>query len=572
MRAMLIGLVVGSLLVSLASGGNQEPVVRTADVDPKVAAIIDKYRASIPRMMAEQQVPGLAIALLFGGQLIWAEGFGVTDTTSKRPVTPDTTFSMQSISKTYTATAVMAAVAEGKVALDEPITTYLPSFTVHSRFEADPQKKITLRLLLSHRAGFTHEAPVGNNHDDDTRSFAAHVGSISDTWLKFPVGQRYSYSNLGIDLAGHILEVVYRRPYAEVMAQKVFRPLGLESTTVDQDAIEQLRTRAIGHTRDHDRVPVRIAMVPAGGAYTNVGDMTRFMQFHLNGGTVGRRTVISKTVLDGMYEPCCGDEHSAYGLGIAEGESRFGDTTVISLGHSGGGLGFKSDMYWFSRLGVGVAIVTNSDSHQLQGTLYSALTQEIFEAFLGKKASTDNRREIARMPVSVDDARIRQLAGLYVGPPDIELAVQDSQLGWLRQAKFYPVTFRGADQIEVKLPSVLMTLHFRSDGQRDPAWADCTVEVGAMRIAGTLAYNGSPDDARGPDKVEWGAYLRDYDILQWGKVIDTVNLHVENGYLYFGKYRVVDEFKPGLFFLSDGEALDLRGQAPTFRNVALIRK
>jgi len=568
----LTGLVAGSLLALLAGGGSPDPVVRTAAVDPKVAAIVDKYRASIPRMMAEQQVPGLAIALLSGGELVWAQGFGVTDSTSYRPVTPDTTFSVQSISKTYTATAVMAAVAEGKVALDEPITTYLPSFTVHSRFEEDPQKKITLRLLLSHRAGFTHEAPVGNNHDDDTRSFAAHVGSISDTWLKFPVGQRYSYSNLGIDLAGHILEVVYRQPYARVMAQKVFRPLGLRSTTVDQDAIEQSKTRAIGHTKDHDRVPVRIAMVPAGGVYTSVRDMTRFMQFHLNGGTVGRKKVISRTVLDRMYEPCCGDESSAYGLGIALGESRFGDTTVISLGHSGSGLGFRSDLYWFPKLGVGVAILTNSDSHQLQGTLYSDLSQEIVEAFLGKKASTEDKPEIARPSVAVDDARARQLAGLYVGPPDIELAIRGSQLGWLRQATFYPVTFRSADEIEVKLPSVLMSLRFRADGQRDPAWADATVEVGAMRISGTLAYNGSPDDPRGPDKVEWGAYLGDYDIAQWGKVVDTVNLHVENGYLYLGKYRVVDEFKPGLFFLSDGEALDLRGEWPTYRNVALLRK
>jgi CubicO group peptidase (beta-lactamase class C family) len=541
-------------------------------VDPKVAAIIDKYRASIPKMMDEQKVPGLAIALLVGGKLIWAEGFGVTDTTSNRPVTPDTTFSVQSISKTYTATAVMAAVAEGRVALDEPITTYLPSFTVHSRFEDDPQRKITLRLLLSHHAGFTHEAPVGNNHDDDTRSFQAHVRSISDTWLKFPVGQRYSYSNLGIDLAGHILEVVYRQPYARVMAQKVFRPLDLKSTTVDQDAIEQLKTRAIGHTKDHDRVPVRIAMVPAGGVYTNVRDMTRFMQFHLNGGTVGRKTVISKTALDKMYEPCCGDEDSSYGLGIAAGESRFGDTTVNSLGHSGGGLGFKSDMYWFSKLGVGVAILTNSDSHQLQGALYSALSQDIFEAFLGKKASPKDKLQTAQAPVSIGAARIRQLAGLYVGPPDIELAVQDSQLGWLRQSKFYPVKFLGADDIDVKLPSMVMALRFHSDGQRDPAWADCTVEVGAMHISGTLVYNGSPYDSKGPDKVEWGAYLGDYDMPQWGKVIDTVNLHVENGYLYLGKYRVVDEFKPGLFFLSNGEALDLRGHPPTFRNIVLIRK
>ncbi|MCC7489239.1 MAG: beta-lactamase family protein [Gammaproteobacteria bacterium] len=466
----------------------------------------------------------------------------------------------------------MAAVAEGRVALDEPITTDLPSFSVHSRFEDNPEKKITLRLLLSHHAGFTHEAPVGNNYDDDTRSFDAHLRSIGNTWLLFPVGQRYSYSNLGIDLAGHILEVVYRRPYAQVMTQKVFRPLGLKNTTVDQDAIVRSGTRAIGYTRDHDRVPVRIPMIPAGGVYTNIKDMTRFMQFHLNGGMMRRKAVIPKKVLDRMYEPCCGTEDSSYGLGIALGENRFGGTTAISLGHSGGGLGFKSEMYWFSELGVGVAVLTNSDSHQLSGSLYSSLSLEILETFLGKKAAPDNNRETVGTLVPIDEARLKQLTGLYVGPPDIELEVRDSQLGWLRQSKFYPVTFHSANEVEVRLPSMAMTLRFQSDGLRDPAWADCTIDVGTVRISGSLAYNGNPMDPLGPDKPEWRRYLGDYAIPQWGKVVDTVDLHVEGSYLYFGKYRVVDEYKPGLFFLSDGQALDLRGEPPTFRSISLNRR
>ncbi|GMW06654.1 MAG: hypothetical protein AMXMBFR8_14510 [Nevskiales bacterium] len=547
-------------------------IVLAKGLDPKVVAIVDKYRASIPRMMDEQKVPGLAIALLFGGKLVWAEGFGVTDAQSNRPVTPDTTFSVQSISKTYTATAVMAAVDEGMVALDEPITSYLPSFTVHSRFEDDPQKKMTLRLLLSHHAGFTHEAPIGNNHDDDTRSFDAHIRSISDTWLKFPVGQRYEYSNLGIDLAGHILEIVYRRPFAQVMSQKVFRPLRLGNTTVDQDAIEKSKDRAIGHTKNHDQVPVRIAMIPAGGVYTNVRDMARFMQFHMNGGKVGRKTVINRDVLATMYIPCCGVEDSAYGLGVAAAGRRFGDTLVMSHGHSGGGLGFLSDMYWFSELGVGVVVLTNSDNHRMQVTLCSALSQEIFEVFLGKKGVTNDDSRRARQPASIDEARLRQLAGLYVGPPDVELAFRGPRLGMNAQSGFYPATFFSTDEMEVKTPSMTLSCRFHSDGQRDPAWADCTVDVGVMRISGTLAYNGGPYDPEGPDKKEWGVFLGDYDIPQWGKVVDTVNLHVENGYLYFGRYRVVDEIAPGLFFLSNGEALDLRKQPPMFGSVAMIRR
>jgi hypothetical protein len=82
-----------------------------------------------------------------------------------------------------------------------PITTYLPDFTVHSAFEAHPERHITLRMLLGCTAGFTHEAPLGNNYEPEVGDFEAHVRSISDTWLRFPVGTGEAYSNLGFDPA-----------------------------------------------------------------------------------------------------------------------------------------------------------------------------------------------------------------------------------------------------------------------------------------------------------------------------------------------------------------------------------
>ena len=104
-----------------------------------------------------------------------------------------------------------------------PITTYLPGFTVHSAFEAHPERRITLRMLLSHTAGFTHEAPLGNNYEPEPGDFDAHVRSISDTWLRFPVGTGYAYSNLGIDLAGYILEQVSNKPFPASCATRCSR-------------------------------------------------------------------------------------------------------------------------------------------------------------------------------------------------------------------------------------------------------------------------------------------------------------------------------------------------------------
>lgn len=149
-------------------------------VDP-VDAVIARYRSEIPTLMARQGIPGLAVALVDRDRALWVQGFGDRDRPGGAPVTENTIFSLQSVSKLFTATAVMQEVAARRLDLDEPITTYLPHFTVHSAFEEHPERKITLRMLLSHTAGFTHEAPVGNNNDLDSGTFEDHVRSISDT-------------------------------------------------------------------------------------------------------------------------------------------------------------------------------------------------------------------------------------------------------------------------------------------------------------------------------------------------------------------------------------------------------
>ena len=180
--------VIAALGFSLGTSiGPLDSTPRAVAANP-AATVIAKYRARIPELMAEQGVPGLAVALVDRNQALWVEGFGHLDGGGSAPVSADTIFSVQSMSKLFTATAVMQAVAAGRLDLDAPITTYLPEFTVHSAFEKHPERKITLRMLLSHTAGFTHEAPVGNNYELDPGTFDAHVRSISDTWLRFPVG------------------------------------------------------------------------------------------------------------------------------------------------------------------------------------------------------------------------------------------------------------------------------------------------------------------------------------------------------------------------------------------------
>ena len=177
------------LLVLFCSGCNtispklQDEYIRP-DLSKGMCRVFDKYRQRIPEIMAEDEVPGLSLALVDRDGILWAAGFGYTDYNLKTPVTTDTMFALCSISKIITATAVMVAVQDGLVELDVPIIEYFPQFTVNSRFEENPEEKITLRHLLSHTSGIAFEAPVGNGREPSYGTMEQHVQSVCDTWLR----------------------------------------------------------------------------------------------------------------------------------------------------------------------------------------------------------------------------------------------------------------------------------------------------------------------------------------------------------------------------------------------------
>jgi CubicO group peptidase (beta-lactamase class C family) len=290
-------------------------------------------------------------------------------------------FGVQSCSKMYTGTAVMLAAQAGLVELDVPVPRYLPEFRVNSSFEENPERLITLRHLLGHTAGFTHEAPVGSNYLVGRESYEAHCRSISDTWLRFPVGQRYEYSNLGIDLAAYILQRRSGMPFHEFVRRELFAPLGLERTTFDAKVVSRDPGRAIGHSKGYSRLPVRVPMVAAGGLYTSVDDACRYLQFHLRDG----ESLLSPELLHEMY---AGQE---YGLGTALRQV----SGVPVRGHGGGGFGFLADLYWAPDAGIGVVVLTNSTDHPLQWQLAT----EILGRILGFDAPLSSAT-VPAVPVS----------------------------------------------------------------------------------------------------------------------------------------------------------------------------
>lgn len=357
-----------------------------------IASIIEEKRPEILAHMQQENISGLAIAVVDDKSILWEEGFGYTDWDQRIPVTPKTLFSIQSMSKSFTATAVMFAAQDGLVDLDEPIPTYLPDFHVNSIFEEHPEQKLTLRMLLSHTAGFVHEAPYGGNFDHPAYSFEKHIASISDTWLKFPVGTRYSYSNLGIDLAGYILQVRSGMPFIQYVQEKVLEPLGMQDSTLDVNQVRTTPTRAIGHTMGNPFLPpVDFLIIPSGGVWASAADMARYLQFHINQGALGETRLLREDLAETMYTPP-NVPANHYALGVVLSTEH----ATRRFEHGGGGFGFNSDMIWYPELKLGAVVLSNTE---LESDLVVQLNQEILDSIIASAPDVYAQRAKSGVPV-----------------------------------------------------------------------------------------------------------------------------------------------------------------------------
>jgi len=526
----------------------------------------------MPEWFKQKQTPGAAIAVVDDKAILWQGVYGVSSRAMDKSVTSRTLFSIQSMSKSFTALGVLMAVQDGLLDLDAPITDYLPDFSVRSRYEDHLERKMTLRHLLSHRAGFSHEAPVGGNYDSRPTTFSEHILSISDTWLRYPVGYRYSYSNMGIDLAGYILEKRLGQPFAAYIRDKILVPLGMNDSTLDIATILKAEDRALGHLRPTVTVaggiPVEIPMVPAGGVYTNVLDMARYLMFHINEGRVNGRSLLRDDLMRAMHTVAFPEPQQRFGYGLGIAVDHYGPEVYYS--HGGGGYGFGSYMAMFPGLKLGMVYMTNSE-HGGQGIGWiSDIVSDLIAKSAGppdaklEKPTFDMHR-----PVPPGDARIQRLAGEYGN--NVIIGQRDGVFGLALGKEFHPLSFYedGGDVVGVfgKYSELRV---------KPPLAGQPGTLVHLNRLSGTVSYYDfhKPDksaDQAGPNKPEWKPYLGIYRTLYWGRTFGSMaTIAVADGYLTYNGMRC-REHLPGLFFTFDGEALDLRGTIATFRNIPLVR-
>lgn len=331
--------------------------VNPSYADSDTTGFVNEKRGYIEHFIKENHIDGLAIAFFTNDKIIWKECFGKS--TYNKPINDSTLFGICSMTKNITALAVMIAVQDGLVDLDTPIKTYLPDFRINSCYEVSPEEKITLRMMLSNTAGFTHEAPIGNNLDYRCNSKQEHWNSIRDTWLKFPVNTDWSYSALGFDLAAEIIEKVSGTSFENYVKERIFTPLDMRYSTLSDSEVLSNKNRTEGVVnpfvkKNHKKIP----MIGAGAAYSNINEMIKYVQCQMNFGEVNNNQMIEKKYLLEMYTI----NRNFYGLGTWV--VRPNDNSKLKtfyLTHSGGGFGYTSNMLWFPEYGIGCVILGNKE-------------------------------------------------------------------------------------------------------------------------------------------------------------------------------------------------------------------
>lgn len=367
------------------------------------AAMLDQF---VRREMADKKLPGISLALVDGSQIVWQQGYGFSDPKAKTPITSDTVFRVGSVSKLFTDIAVMQQVERGKLDLDAPVSKYLPDFKPRNSFD----KPVTLRELMSHRAGLVHEPPVGNYFDSSEPTLAATVKSLNQTALIYAPQTRTKYSNAGITTVGYVLEKMQQQPFADYLKLALLEPLGMRrSSFKPTPEIEKNLARAqmwtvFGKTFDAPRFELGIA--PAGSMYTTTGDLAGFASALFAADNNSPNAILKKDTLEKMWTPQFADPNQKSGFGLGFFISDLNGHRQV--GHGGAIYGFSTQLSLLPDDKLGVVVVATED-------FSNGVTSRIAEAALKSMLAERENKPIPQPEITspIDSGIAEKIAGRY---------------------------------------------------------------------------------------------------------------------------------------------------------------
>ena len=335
-------------------------VVATASTFAQQKTLPDDKRAAIQQaasnFLASTSAPGIGVAVVLDGQLIWSSGFGLADLENNVPATPATLFRLGSISKPIAAAAAMQLAERGKLDLDAPVQKYCPAF---------PQKQapITTRQLLGHLGGIRHYNSDGKGDipDDSARHFATMQESLtifaSDP-LVAPPGTKFNYSTYGYTVIGCVIEGASAQKFTDYVRENVLRPAAMDHTQAD-DYFAIVPHRSRWYHKDASTTVQNAGVldssykIPGGGFISSSDDMARFAIAMLSDKLVSRKT------RDAMWtaQKTADGKPTTYGLGwgIASGHG------LALIGHTGAQQGASTCLTLAPDRNAAIVVLSNMD-------------------------------------------------------------------------------------------------------------------------------------------------------------------------------------------------------------------
>ncbi|MCI3928576.1 serine hydrolase domain-containing protein [Streptomyces sp. AN091965] len=379
----------------------------------------EKLAEVVKARAAEFGVPGMSVGVLVDGQEIFAS-HGVTSLGAPVPVDEKTVFHLASVSKTFTATALMRLVAEGKVDLDAPVRRYVPELRLADEGAAE---RITVLHLLNHTAGLDWNL-IDDGRGD--RSLAGLVAKLHELPLIAPPGARASYSQAGYNVLGRIIEKVTDLPFEQAVASLVLEPVGL-SDTVYGLAEVMVRKFAVGYNRDGDGAlrPARPWGAfregargdnPGGGLASTASDLLRWARFQLGDG----EGVLPAEALHRMRERTVDLRSSSLGDGFGICWFLHDLDGVRGIGHGGSGNGQFAELLIVPERNFAVVALSNVGPDGY--TCNQSVVKWALEHYLGVV-------EREPEPLPYEDAPARQAAGRYdIDAMNVDVAADGTRL------------------------------------------------------------------------------------------------------------------------------------------------
>lgn len=310
-----------------------------------------------------RNIPGITVGLIYDQELVYSKSFGFADLEKKVPLEPGMPFRIASISKTFTATAIVQLRDAGKLRLDDPVKDYLPWFDISQRFPDYPP--ITIRQLLTHSSGLPREAdfPYWTDHNFPTLEQIKETLSKQETI--YPPGTKLKYSNLGLSLAGEIVAVVSGQSWEDYIRTHIFEPLGmLESSVIPDASYQQLLVTAYSHRQEGathriENYTDTKGIAPAASIASTVGDLASYVSLQFREDDNSPEAILMGSSLQDMHRVQF--LNSSWSSGYALGWSAWRRNGKTVNGHAGWIGGNRTQIMFIPEDKVGVIVLTNSD-------------------------------------------------------------------------------------------------------------------------------------------------------------------------------------------------------------------